>query len=47
MIFCYLETFQEFICHDVSYACGYSYGNHKSVEIGHGKNCMDFLKIIL
>ena len=40
MIFFDLETFQETVCH-VPYACGFSYGNHKDVDISYGKNCMD------
>ena len=40
MIFFDLETFQETICH-VPYACGFSYDDHKEVDISYGKNCMD------
>ena len=40
MVFFDLETFQETVCH-VPYACGFSYGNHKDVDISYGKNCMD------
>ena len=39
MIFFDLETFQETIYH-VPYACGFSYGDHKNVDISYGKNCM-------
>jgi DNA polymerase elongation subunit (family B) len=42
MIFFDLETFQDTICH-VPYACGYSVGDHKNVNISYGKNCMDSL----
>jgi DNA polymerase elongation subunit (family B) len=34
-----LETFQETVSH-VPYACGFSYGDHKTVNISYGKNCM-------
>jgi hypothetical protein len=40
MIFFDLETFQETIYH-VPYACGFSYGDHKNVDISYGKNCMN------
>ena len=40
MIFFDLETFQETVCH-VPYACGFSYDNHKNVDISYGKNCID------
>jgi len=40
MIFFDLETFQETVCH-IPYACGFSYGNHETVDISYGKNCMD------
>ena len=40
MVFFDLETFQETVSH-VPYACGFSYGNHKNVDISYGKNCMD------
>lgn len=40
MIFFDLETFQDKICH-VPYACGFSHGDHKNVDISYGKNCMD------
>ena len=47
MIFFDLETFQETVCH-VPYACGFSYGNHETVNISYGKNCMDkFLEHII
>lgn len=40
MIFFDLETFQEKVSH-IPYACGFSFGNHKDVDISYGKNCMD------
>jgi len=40
MIFFDLETFQETVYH-VPYACGFSYDDHKNVDISYGKNCMD------
>ena len=40
MIFFDLETFQETVCH-VPYACGFSFGNHKNVDISYGKISMD------
>ena len=40
MVFFDLETFQETVSH-VPYACGFSFGNHKNVDISYGKNCMD------
>ena len=47
MIFFDLETFQETISH-VPYACGYSFGDHKNVNVSYGKNCMNsFLNHIL
>ena len=39
MIFFDLETFQETVYH-VPYACGFSYGDHKNVDISYGKDCM-------
>jgi len=42
MIFFDLETFQDTVCH-VPYACGYSIGDHKNVNISYGKDCMNNL----
>jgi hypothetical protein len=47
MIFFDLETFQEKLFH-VPYACGFSIGDHKNVNISYGKNCTDdFINHIL
>lgn len=47
MIFFDLETFQENLYH-VPYACGFSFGDHKNVNISYGKNCMEnFINYII